>query len=67
MITLASADRRSKTYLGDSVYVGHDGYQLWLWTDNGYGPQNEIALDDEVWSALVAYRQQLLEAASVQS
>ena len=34
-----------KTYLGDSVYVSYDGYQIQLYLDNGFGPKHEIYLD----------------------
>lgn len=45
----------SKEYLGDSVYVQHDGYMLTLTTDNGYGPSNTIHLEPEVYEALRQY------------
>ena len=27
-------DKQDMDYMGDGVYVGHDGYQLWLTTDS---------------------------------
>jgi hypothetical protein len=41
-------------YLGDSVYVGFDGYHYWLMTWNGYSddPRNKIALEPSVYEAL---------------
>jgi hypothetical protein len=44
-----------KEYLGDSVYVDHDGYGVVLTTDNGYGPSNTIILEPEVVTALNNY------------
>jgi hypothetical protein len=43
-----------KRYLGDGVYVGFDGHQLWLWTDR-FGVEHEIALDASTYSALHFY------------
>jgi hypothetical protein len=37
-----------KTYLGDAVYVGFDGYHVWLYSDNGLHITNEIALEPPV-------------------
>lgn len=42
----------NKTYLGDSVYYEFDGYYVQLYTDNGMGPHNQIALEPEVMLAL---------------
>lgn len=44
-----------KEYLGDSVYADFDGYHIVLTTENGYGPNNTIALEPAVYAALVAY------------
>lgn len=49
------SNRYAKRYLGDGVYVEHDGYQLWLTTSNGICDTNKIALDDEVLQALLEY------------
>lgn len=46
---------KDKDYLGDGVYVGHDGYQIWLWTSDGITVSNTIALDPTVYEALVRY------------
>lgn len=43
----------SKTYIGDSVYCEFDGFQIRLTTENGYGPSNEIFLEDQVVNALL--------------
>jgi hypothetical protein len=53
-----------KDYLGDSVYVEHDGYHLVLTTENGYGPSNRICLDPDVYAALVGYHDRLVARAS---
>lgn len=45
----------NKEYIGDSVYVELDDYQLVLTTENGEGPTNEIFLDPEVFKSLVVY------------
>lgn len=45
-------------YLGDGVYASFDGYQIWLRTE-GMDGVNEIAIDDQTWAALVAYRDRL--------
>jgi hypothetical protein len=46
---------KQKTYLGDSVYVTHDGYQYWLTTENGSGPSNSIAMEPMVVDAFFKY------------
>ena len=46
---------RFESYLGDGVYVGFDGYQLWLWTLEG----NHIALEPEVLEQLGKYQADL--------
>ena len=48
-------------YLGDSVYVGFDGYHYWLMTWNGYAddPRNKIALEPSVYKALVKWVENL--------
>jgi hypothetical protein len=42
------ADLKRKAYLGDGVYVGHDGLHVWLYTDNGIEITNKVALDPYV-------------------
>ena len=48
-----------KVYLGESVYADHDGHHIWLSTDNGFGDTNRIALDSEVFDALLKYAQRM--------
>jgi hypothetical protein len=44
-----------KMYIGDSVYVSDDGYQLCLTTENGSGPSNTIFMEDQVFKSLLLY------------
>lgn len=46
-----------QSYIGDGVYVEHDGYQIWLGLDKG---QRVIALDPAVFDELVKYREFLI-------
>lgn len=48
------------TYLGDGVYVSFDGYQIWLDTRAQF-PVNRIALEPEVYAALLRYVEKLHE------
>jgi len=49
-----------KEYLGDSVYVEDEGFQLRLYTDNGMGPRNEIYLEyDAAFLALLRWVQRV--------
>jgi hypothetical protein len=41
-------------YIGDGVYVGYDGYQVWLLTQRSEGI-HEIALEPRAISDLVRY------------
>ena len=44
-------------YLGDAVYASFDGYHIWLTT--GDGNDQRIALEPDVFRALVEYETQL--------
>ena len=44
-----------KTYLGDGVYVDHDGYQIVLTTEDGIRATNTIYMEPEVLKALKEY------------
>lgn len=48
---------RFKDYLGDGVYAGFDGYQIWLWTLEG----SRIAIEPAVYEALTEYTRRLLD------
>lgn len=52
-----------KDYLGDSVYVQHDGYHIILTTENGLptDPSNTIALEPRVLGALNQYVKRIEE------
>lgn len=56
-----------KVYLGDSVYADHDGHHIWLSTDNGFGDTNRIALDSEVFGALLRYAKRMKPTQEFQS
>jgi hypothetical protein len=43
-----------RAYLGDGVYIGHDGWQLWLLTERDDG-LHRVALDQQVQHALLTY------------
>jgi len=51
-----------KRYIGDSVYVDFDGWNLVLTTENDDGPpSNLIVLEPEVYKQLVQYVESLKE------
>jgi hypothetical protein len=50
-----SAAGAAPTYLGDSVYARLHHGMIVLYTDNGFGPSNVIALEPEVFHALSRY------------
>lgn len=54
---------QEKTYLGDGVYAGHDGYHIVLWLEYGgsYGT-DAIALDPVVLAALDRYRNRITDS-----
>lgn len=51
-----------KRYLGDSVYAEHDGWNIILTTDNGYGPSNTVILEPSVFQSLLTFKERLDEA-----
>lgn len=52
----------TRIYLGDSVYAKYDGYHIVLTTDNGYGATNTIALEPDVYDALVQFKKRVDKA-----
>jgi hypothetical protein len=46
-------DLTGATYLGDGVYIGHDGYAFWLVTYDGMRSTNSICLEPEVVNNLL--------------
>ena len=53
---------QDKRYLGDAVYATHDGYHIWISTENGVAVTNSIALEPTVLAALDEYRSDLAAA-----
>jgi hypothetical protein len=53
-----------KEYLGDSVYVDFDGFDIALTTENGEGPNNTIIMEPSVWAALQKYMRRQKEEAN---
>lgn len=55
-----------KVYLGDSVYAAFDGYHIVLTTENGYptDPSNTIALEPDVYTALMRYARTIWQPAA---
>lgn len=54
---------RDPEYIGDGVYVGHDGYNIWLYASHKERwvwcheyPTDKIALEPSVYDALVEYQ-----------
>lgn len=49
-----------KTYLGDGVYAGNDGWHVWVWASDGYvvtaGP---VAFCPETLASLVEYNRRI--------
>ena len=52
-----------KEYLGDSVYIEYDGFNLTLTTENGYGASNTIVMEPEVFAALLRFQARATNAA----
>lgn len=49
-----------RTYLGDGVYAGNDGYQVWVWASDGSNvTSGPVALEGEVMEALVNYNRRI--------
>ena len=45
-------------YLGDGLYAHYDGYHIWL-RARRYSGDHEVALEPEVFDALVEYRKRI--------
>lgn len=50
-------------YLGDGVYATFDGYHIWLKTGShrDHEATDKIALEPEVFAALINYQRRLVE------
>lgn len=46
---------KNTVYIGDAVYVSHDGYQFWLATTDGIRITNRIALEPPVLKLFLDY------------
>jgi len=42
-----------KQYVGDGVYVDHDGFGYIVTTEDGYTNTNRIVFEPEIWDSLV--------------
>ena len=52
-------EERKAHYIGDGLYVDFDGYSIWLKANNYERPTDTIALEPEVFNALVKYVERL--------
>lgn len=52
-------NQQDMDYIGDGVYVGHDGYQVWLSVGSHENPE-VVALEPAVLEKLVQYSDQHL-------
>jgi hypothetical protein len=43
------------TYIGDGVYAYFDGWQVCIYTTDGYNDSVEISLEDNTMIALIEY------------
>lgn len=56
---LESCGCKDLDYLGDGVYVGHDGYHIFLALGDGGPPGRPIGLEPVVFDALMRYRKRV--------
>lgn len=54
-------DGKDKQYLGDGVYMSHDGYQLWLTAENGVDVLSAIAIEPHLIPVIQKYWDNLVE------
>jgi hypothetical protein len=50
---------KDQEYIGDGVYVGHDGWHIWLYANHHENPTDKIALEPEVYERLLAWVEKL--------
>ena len=48
-------DEKQIEYLGDGVYVAHDGFGLWVLVNDHINPTDKIYLEPEVLEALTRF------------
>ena len=46
---------KEKRYLGDGLYATHDGYGVWLTSEDGVNVLNRVYLEPSVYGALKDY------------
>ena len=49
-----------KRYIGDGVYLDHDGFAFVLTTENGMSAQNTIYLEPDIWENLKCQAETIL-------
>lgn len=47
-------------YLGDGVFIGNDGQQVWIWISDGQSHTRPIALDPSMPSRIVEHRRKFI-------
>ena len=52
---------KDEAYMGDGVYAGHDGYQLWTYTSNGITKDNQTAFDPTTFQAFLKYGERIFD------
>lgn len=60
--TMAKDREGTQEYLGDGVYVVHDGFGIWMTAENGMEATDAIYLEPPVLKALDRFREGLKEA-----
>jgi hypothetical protein len=55
----------NKAYIGDSIYADFDGNQIRMYTDNGYGPENVIFLETEIFQSLRDYGEKMFGLSNI--
>ena len=60
---LLEAGIKDADYLGDGVYVGNDGYNVWLYVHGEAGYQR-VALDPGTMTKLIHYNKLFMDALS---
>ena len=55
---MAQEQQQDKDYIGDGVYVYHDGYQIWLETQRERSIER-IALEYETYNSLKRYAKRI--------
>lgn len=55
-------ERGEKTYLGDGLYASFDGWQIYLRAPRSSGADHWVALEPDVFAALVEYQRRIVNA-----